>query len=130
MPTYGSKAAVLAELSAAGYPVPPGFVVTTVDEPALDEPALTAAARRLGADRFAVRSSAGAEDLPDASYAGLYETYLDVPLDGLAEAVRACFAAAGAERVRAYHRGAYYRPYTYGHYRRVHRRVPDSLRAR
>jgi pyruvate,water dikinase len=101
VPTYGSKAAVLAELSDAGYPVPPGFVVTTVDEPAL-----TADARRLGADRFAVRSSAGAEDLPDASYAGLYETYLNVPLDGLAEAVRACFAAAGADRVRAYHQGA------------------------
>jgi phosphohistidine swiveling domain-containing protein len=92
---------VLAELSAAGFPVPPGFVVTTPDEPAL-----AADARRLGADRFAVRSSAAAEDLPDASYAGLYESYLNVPLDGLAEAVRACFAAAGAERVRAYHGGA------------------------
>jgi rifampicin phosphotransferase len=50
-----------------------------------------------------VRSSAAAEDLPDASYAGLYETYLNVPVEGLGEAVRRCFAAATAERVSAYH---------------------------
>ena len=53
--------------------------------------------------RGAVRSSAAAEDLPDASYASLYETYLNVPADGLGEAVRRCFAAATAERVSAYH---------------------------
>ena len=40
---------------------------------------------------------------PDASYAGLYETFLDVPPDELADAVRRCFAAAGGERVLAYH---------------------------
>ena len=64
---------------------------------------LEAAARSLGATRLAVRSSAAAEDLPDASYAGLYETYLNVPVEGLGEAVRRCFAAATAERVAAYH---------------------------
>ena len=99
----GGKAAVLAELSAAGFPVPPGMVVTAaaLDDPRL-EPRLAAAAGRLGGDRFAVRSSGAAEDLPDASYAGLYETYLGVPADGLAEAVRECFAAAASERVTAY----------------------------
>jgi pyruvate phosphate dikinase-like enzyme len=100
----GGKAAVLAELAVAGLPVPPGVVVT-VD--ALDaegwETALVDAAGRLGGSRFAVRSSGAAEDLPDASYAGLYETYLDVPVEGLADAVRRCSAAAGAERVTAYH---------------------------
>ncbi len=40
---------------------------------------------------------------PDASYAGLYETYLNVPPTGLADAVRRCFAAAASERIRAYH---------------------------
>src|SRR5262249_55194269 len=45
-----------------------------------------------------------AEDLPGASYAGLYETFLDVTADALGVAVRRCFAAAGAERVAAYHR--------------------------
>ena len=39
--------------------------------------------------RFAVRSSGAAEDLADASYAGLYETFLDVPVDGLVDAVGA-----------------------------------------
>src|SRR5439155_16863834 len=97
--------AVLAELSAAGFPVPDGFVVTAAGraDPALAN-RLAGAARRLGGDRFAVRSSGTAEDLPDASYAGLYETFLGVPGDGLAEAVRACFAAAGSERVATYER--------------------------
>jgi phosphohistidine swiveling domain-containing protein len=99
----GGKAAVLGELSAAGFPVPPGIVVTAA---ALDDPGLGAelhgGAGRLGGDRFAVRSSAAAEDLPDASYAGLYETYLNVPAHGLVEAVRRCFAAAASERVVAY----------------------------
>jgi rifampicin phosphotransferase len=99
----GSKAGALAELSAAGFAVPPGFVVTqaALADPALDE-RVAAAAGRLGGERFAVRSSAAAEDLPDASYAGLYETYLDVTPAGLGEAVRRCFAAAGTERVHLY----------------------------
>lgn len=101
----GSKAWVLHELAAAGFAVPPGFVVTAdaLDDVRLTEH-VTAEARRLGAGRFAVRSSATAEDRPDASYAGLYDTYLDVPIDGLTEAVRRCFAAAGTERVSTYHR--------------------------
>jgi phosphohistidine swiveling domain-containing protein len=99
----GGKAAVLAELFAAGFPVPPGLAVTAaaLDAARLDA-RLAEAAGRLGGDRYAVRSSAAAEDLPDASYAGLYETYLNVPADGLAEAVRRCFAAAASERVTAY----------------------------
>ena len=78
----GGKAATLAELLAAGFAVPPGIVVTgsALDEPDLDVQ-LRAAAARLGGDRFAVRSSGAAEDLPDASYAGLYETYLNVPAE-------------------------------------------------
>jgi pyruvate,water dikinase len=99
----GGKAAVLADLAASGFAVPPGLVVTApaIDDPGLDDQ-LTSAARRLDADRFAVRSSAAAEDLPDASYAGMYETYLNVPVEDLGEAVRRCFAAATSERVSAY----------------------------
>jgi pyruvate,water dikinase len=100
----GGKAAVLGELAAQGWPVPPGFVVTAdaVSDPDLGQ-VLAEAAERCGGDRFAVRSSGIAEDLPDASYAGLYETFLDVGADGLADAVHRCFAAARAERVRSYH---------------------------
>jgi phosphoenolpyruvate synthase/pyruvate phosphate dikinase len=100
----GGKAAVLAELSAAGFAVPAGVVVRPAgrDDPSLDD-RLTGAAHRLGVDRFAVRSSGTAEDLPDASYAGLYQSYLEVPVEDLGQAVRRCFAAANAERVSAYH---------------------------
>jgi rifampicin phosphotransferase len=101
---FGGKAAALARLSAAGFMVPPGFVVTPE---ALDDPDLPVrirdAAARLGGRAYAVRSSGVAEDLPDASYAGLYETYLNVPADQLDAAVRRCFAASRTERVAAYH---------------------------
>ena len=100
----GGKAGVLGELAAAGFPIPPGLVVTAgafnVDG---WQRSLEAAAGSLGAPRLAVRSSGAAEDLPDASYAGLYETYLNVPVEGLGEAVRRCFAATTSERVSAYH---------------------------
>jgi pyruvate,water dikinase len=100
----GGKAGVLGEMVAAGFSVPPGLVVTAA---ALDidgwKTFLEAAAGSLGAQRFAVRSSAAAEDLPDASYAGLYETYVNVPIEGLGEAVLQCFATTTAERVSAYH---------------------------
>jgi rifampicin phosphotransferase len=99
----GGKATVLGDLLTAGYAVPAGVVVpaSSRGDPGLAEQ-LAAAAGRLGADRYAVRSSATAEDLPDASYAGLYETYLDVPAAGLGDAVRRCFAAADADRIAGY----------------------------
>jgi len=100
----GGKAAVLAELAAAGFAVPAGFVVTSG---ARDDPVLAsrvaAEAGRLGGTRFAVRSSAVAEDLPDASYAGLYDTLLDVPTDQLGDALHECFSAANSPRVAGYH---------------------------
>ena len=104
-PVLGGKAATLAELSAAGFAVPPGFVVTAAarDLPDLDA-LVSAAVRQLGGGLFAVRSSGVAEDLPEASYAGQYETYLNVAARDVPEAVRRCFTAAGSERVRAYHR--------------------------
>jgi pyruvate,water dikinase len=99
----GAKAGVLAELAVAGLPVPPGVVVTGGAPGTVGwDSFLVEAATGLGRSRFAVRSSGAAEDLPGASYAGLYETYLDVPVEGLADAVRRCFAAAGTERVTAY----------------------------
>lgn len=103
--TAGGKASTLAELLAAGFAVPQGFVVLArafeQSDTALDDAVLEAAAR-LGDGPFAVRSSAAAEDLPGASYAGLYESFLNVPLGGLPEAVRACRASMTAARVTAY----------------------------
>jgi pyruvate, water dikinase len=51
----------------------------------------------------AVRSSATAEDLPDASFAGQQETYLNVRGPGaLIDAVRNCFASLFTDRAISY----------------------------
>jgi pyruvate,water dikinase len=51
----------------------------------------------------AVRSSGTAEDLADASFAGQYDTYLDVRgSDALLDAVRKCWASMWTARVTAY----------------------------
>lgn len=51
----------------------------------------------------AVRSSATAEDLPDASFAGQQETYLNVVgIEELLNAVRACFASLFTDRAITY----------------------------
>jgi rifampicin phosphotransferase len=100
----GSKAANLAQLAAAGFPVPPGFVIPAdafADWPQV-QAALPAAASTLGDSRLAVRSSAAAEDLAGASYAGLYETFLDVDPDQVADAVRRCWESATSQRVTAF----------------------------
>lgn len=90
----GTKAANLARLTSAGFPVPPGIVVTPAARANWDEvcPQLRESAAELGAQRFAVRSSGTAEDLEGASFAGQYETLLDVPLDDLPEAMTPLFA--------------------------------------
>jgi pyruvate,water dikinase len=51
----------------------------------------------------AVRSSATAEDLPDTSFAGQQETYLNVRgSEGIMEAVRNCFASLFTDRAISY----------------------------
>ncbi len=101
----GGKAANLSRAIARGFRVPNGFVITKTalstfgDD--LDE-ALGQAADRIGAGPFAVRSSAIAEDLADASYAGLYETVLNVDRGDLAVAVRHVIASGLDTRVTAY----------------------------
>src|SRR5512133_3094554 len=52
---------------------------------------------------FAVRSSATAEDLPDASFAGQQETYLNVRgIDAILEAIKNVFASLYNDRAIAY----------------------------
>jgi pyruvate,water dikinase len=70
--------------------------------------AILAGYRRLGGGRegavdVAVRSSATAEDLPDASFAGQQESYLNVRGPAaLLEACRRCFASLFTDRAIAY----------------------------
>ena len=57
---------------------------------------------------FAVRSSATAEDLPDASFAGQQETYLNIKgIDNVLEAIRHVFASLYNDRAISYrvHKG-------------------------
>ncbi|MEX1296918.1 MAG: phosphoenolpyruvate synthase [Candidatus Limnocylindrales bacterium] len=61
--------------------------------------------RRIGRDDpdVAVRSSATAEDLPEASFAGQQETFLNITgVDDLVKAVRRCFASLYTDRAIAY----------------------------
>ena len=135
----GGKGANLGELTRAGFPVPAGFVVTTlayrrfVEQNHLSQvidqelgsgsgaaireaferspiPSDVAAAvadayRRLGGGPVAVRSSATAEDLEEAAFAGQQETYLGISGgDELLQAVRNCWASLWTDRAIAYRR--------------------------
>ena len=147
--SVGGKGASLGELTDAGLPVPPGFVVTAgtyrrfienanideelfdaVDVDPEDSGALAdaeAAAKDLilntelpeeirdeilssydelddGEAFVAVRSSATAEDLPDASFAGQQETFLNITREALVDRVKRCWASLFTQRA-IYYRG-------------------------
>ena len=53
---------------------------------------------------LAVRSSAIGEDSAGHSFAGIHETKLNVSRDGVADAVRACWASVGSPQAVAYRR--------------------------
>jgi pyruvate,water dikinase len=97
----GGKCANLGELTSAGFPVPAGFAVTTAayerdDIDAAVGEAYAELGRTVGrADvPVAVRSSAIAEDLPDASFAGVQDTYLWIcGLGPLLDGIRRCWAS-------------------------------------
>jgi len=117
-------------MTAAGLPVPPGFVVAAEAlEQAVDSQRLLALVRaqahdeahalvlsaeppaaaiaeayaRLGAGKVAVRSSACAEDGDAASFAGQQETYLNVVgAQAVARAVVDCWASFFTERALFY----------------------------
>jgi phosphohistidine swiveling domain-containing protein len=142
LPSAGGKGANLGELVAAGFPVPPGFVVTTASyasvaggldamvdghDAMLDghgvaeagasirstisrlpvppdvARAIAQAYRELGEGFVAVRSSATAEDLPGAAFAGQQDTFLHVVgVDGVIGAVRDCWASLWTDRAILY----------------------------
>lgn len=150
--TLGGKGASLVSMTAAGMPVPPGFVVTTesfdafireagiadqlhealegidaddvaaveklsaeireslcsLPVPAAARSAVLEAHARLmeqcgGEVPVAVRSSATAEDLPDASFAGQQDTYLwQIGIDAVTEHIRKCWASLYTARAIIY----------------------------
>ena len=65
--------------------------------------AIGSSCQRLGAERLAVRSSATAEDLPGHSFAGQYDTFLDVSgTEGCLDAVKKCWASLWTDRAYEY----------------------------
>jgi len=101
----GGKAASLGELLAAGFAVPDGFALPAgaVALPADARASLLReGARDLGAGPFAVRSSGISEDGTVQSFAGMYESVLDVPADEVAVAADRVIASAHAGRVAEY----------------------------
>lgn len=150
IPAAGGKGANLGELTAAGFPVPPGFVLTTAAYDAFVQtnalqPAIVGLARAVAAgdpagaeeasqkiralfaagemgeelaaaiadayqqlrsasgDAVAVRSSATAEDLPSASFAGQQDTFLNIQnAEALLDAVKKCWASLWTARAIAY----------------------------
>jgi pyruvate,water dikinase len=97
----GGKCANLGELTQAGFAVPPGFAVTTAAHGRDDiRAAVGEAYAELGRQSgladppVAVRSSAIAEDMPDASFAGVQDTYLWIcGLEAVLDGIRRCWAS-------------------------------------
>jgi phosphohistidine swiveling domain-containing protein len=111
-PFAGGKGRTLARLYQAGYRVPDGFIVLctafTGDDLRAEVWPLVerqlARLRRAGEDvAFAVRSSALSEDAAQTSFAGEFETVLDVKSDEkIREAIRSVRRSRQNARVQAY----------------------------
>lgn len=96
-PVHGGKAAALMVLREHGFRVP-DFLVSPVD--------LAAAVEELGFP-LVVRSSATVEDAPHTSFAGQFESYLNLnSLEDVKEAVRACHESVRRPGVLEYCRHA------------------------
>src|SRR5699024_10433319 len=102
----GGKATGLGRLIAAGEHVPEGFCLTTeaFAEKRLPRAEIAEAYAELGEDvPVAVRSSATAEDLPWASFAGQQDTVLNVTgVDNVCTAIETCWGSLDSGRARAY----------------------------
>jgi len=99
----GHKAANLGALAKLGLPVPAGVVIPATETDENLDAAVAEAIELLGDVPVAVRSSALAEDLEGASFAGQYETLLDVRgAPAIIDAVRRVRAGASDARVAEY----------------------------
>ena len=105
---YGGKAAHLSELVNAGFNVPPGFVFSAAESQSL--PALETAQSieshvqdYCGGYPVAVRSSAIGEDGDGFSFAGQYDTVLNLfTVEDVIKAINEVAASASNARVEAY----------------------------
>lgn len=97
---FGGKGAALARLQEAGFVIPLWFAVPpgmTWEMGELDD-----ALKNLGDGLFAVRSSGAAEDGSGDSFAGQFESHLEVPADRVAEKIAEVRASAKGEALLTY----------------------------
>jgi phosphohistidine swiveling domain-containing protein len=105
----GRKAERLGALTAMGMPVPWGFAITTLGVDALTNPTrrgrlereVRRAFRRLGVRHVAVRSSGLGEDGEQASFAGIYDSRLNVSEVELMEAIGSVAASLRSDLARS-----------------------------
>ena len=98
----GGKARGLKQLMDWQLPCPDGFVILDANTSVPEQP-LEECYRQLGEGRVAVRSSALGEDGEHASFAGQYETLLNVQgIDQLRSAIEQCAASLHSARADAY----------------------------
>ena len=121
----GGKGLNLGKLTGADFLVPSGFCVTTdayraavknidasssealqaVSLPVFLVSEVVTAYEQLGTDRVAVRSSATAEDLPDASFAGQQDTFLNISgTSELLAKIKECWGSLWSDRAITYRR--------------------------
>ncbi|MEI8309603.1 MAG: PEP/pyruvate-binding domain-containing protein, partial [Verrucomicrobiota bacterium] len=107
----GGKALNLGRLTNAGFRVPEGFVVTTeafrqsggIELSEETRRQVVETYRKLGSPLVAVRSSATAEDMAEASMAGQYETFLNIQGENeVLDAVARCWKSLNTARTRSY----------------------------
>lgn len=96
----GGKGAALARLGRLGFDVPPWFAVTPDATWTHDE--LDRELSAIGGDMFAVRSSGAREDGAGHSFAGQFESHLDVAATAVPEMITAVRNSARAVGILSY----------------------------
>ena len=111
---FGNKAVRLGELIGQGVNVPKGFCISidlheyverngsdSIPEPTLKE--LEDIYLSFGGKAVAVRSSSIVEDLAQSSFAGLYDSFLNIAsFDSMVQKIIQCIKSAGQEHVNEY----------------------------
>ena len=99
----GGKASGLKTLKEIGLQVPDAFILIHPQFEKIDDELVRKHVSILGNGPKAVRSSAVSEDGNAVSFAGQFETYLDLKsFDEIKTAIRKCITSADAERVKSY----------------------------
>lgn len=100
--SVGGKAYGLARLVEMGLRVPAAFVISEA-LPGIYPGDLESCCGELGSGKLAVRSSARGEDGADASFAGQYDTVLNVQgIAAVRDAIDHCAGSAGSEHAASY----------------------------